>query len=1083
MSIDNDSQFDLTDQSTSSLDLPEEVGKTIDEAGKAATGPSLVDTLIEAEELSKSSEYSDEVINPAQYDEAGKSVSSFEAMSAAATYFTPSLTAIQNMDIGFSDEVDPDWSASKALEDIKGTKYMKRWDQAVLTSNKQQLEAWKETWDRAEKNAIIMGSGSPMDMITGSVVGSIFGDPTTLTVVGSVIKGSRVGIVWKNLARQAGVGAAFIGQQEAQLRAMQPTRTMEEIRDGMVAGAIFNTLLAGVPSAARGLKTKAVMEQVEAMNKYLDGEVPIPESALRRQSAGAAAVDRRYMRPEDTEVVLPNWVKAMPEKYQNAFKWGVKNLIQIPWFHNPVHDGQLANSSVLRDFTTSVFNPVFETAGIARIPVERKIRTEVIKLARWYDGIEQGYSRYLKDATDSGNASPLSRKDFFVEVGKAFNRGDIHSNPIVQEMSREFRKKFKVLHKQMEELGLITAEERALRDEGDLTRAWDKELVRMYRYEGPNGSAGLRTRIANNLIAEDVKTRRASKAALKTGKSAAGDKLSTKDLNKLREGLEIREVMDMDQALAKADELIDGILGIGPNTVDMANFYKLTETAGTKFEKTRTIPGKNIDYEDFLVKDFFAVQDLYQRQMINLTQLKKGLMEAGYEDFNAPLKVLRDEYENALAGIDSKLSGEQKAKVASKLEREYANNRELMENMLKTMMGQLQHRTVADGAFTTLRTYQYFTSMGGIFFASMPDAAMAPLRFGFGKTLGKYQEVMSTMNTDIAKWRKEDLKYLGNALDHGMEMQHRLMWDGDAGSTIKSDLTLMSDRASAIFDRATLIEYSNDWHRAMARLISADETIDSALKVVNKSGTAEEQAAAFRFLKERGISGTDAKRIVSNYMKATDGGKLSKAPDGSEGRALNLSKWEEDVVDILQQAADFDSIQTIITPGKGDVPFIIQKYQLAATLAQFKGFLVTANSRIFAAGIMKSDARTMAGMSGLVAMGMLSYIVRSHLAGREPNMDADNLLFEGLARSGAMGIMFDVVHLFGPGGDLPSRFTAQNRLDYFGGPSVRTLKIGSEVYSDLIGGEVDEDTVDKIWRAAPLQNFWGFQATARLIGE
>jgi hypothetical protein len=72
---------------------------------------------------------------------------------------------------------------------------------------------------------------------------------------------------------------------------------------------------------------------------------------------------------------------------------------------------------------------------------------------------------------------------------------------------------------------------------------------------------------------------------------------------------------------------------------------------------------------------------------------------------------------------------------------------------------------------------------------------------------------------------------------------------------------------------------------------------------------------------------------------------------------------------------------------------------------------------------------------GLVSMGAMVYMLKMKLAGREVDYSVDNLLREGIARSGVGGLMYEASSLF-PGVRASSRFAGVNAQGFIGGASL-----------------------------------------------
>ena len=84
---------------------------------------------------------------------------------------------------------------------------------------------------------------------------------------------------------------------------------------------------------------------------------------------------------------------------------------------------------------------------------------------------------------------------------------------------------------------------------------------------------------------------------------------------------------------------------------------------------------------------------------------------------------------------------------------------------------------------------------------------------------------------------------------------------------------------------------------------------------------------------------------------------------------LNLHNWDPEVQatrEAFESAILKDVDATIVTPGRGDIPFAAQENELAKTILQFKSFQMAMTSKIILPGIQRHDAETIVGALALV---------------------------------------------------------------------------------------------------------------------
>ena len=98
--------------------------------------------------------------------------------------------------------------------------------------------------------------------------------------------------------------------------------------------------------------------------------------------------------------------------------------------------------------------------------------------------------------------------------------------------------------------------------------------------------------------------------------------------------------------------------------------------------------------------------------------------------------------------------------------------------------------------------------------------------------------------------------------------------------------------------------------------------------------------------------------------------------------------------------------RVIVTPGQEKQ--IVMSTQMGQTLFQFKSFIMSAQNRIMLAGLQKQDANLYQGLVTMMGLGMMTYIFKQWNAGREVNYDIENLIIEGIDRTGVLGVLMEV---------------------------------------------------------------------------
>jgi hypothetical protein len=203
---------------------------------------------------------------------------------------------------------------------------------------------------------------------------------------------------------------------------------------------------------------------------------------------------------------------------------------------------------------------------------------------------------------------------------------------------------------------------------------------------------------------------------------------------------------------------------------------------------------------------------------------------------------------------------------------------------------------------------------------------------------------------------------------------------------------------------------------------------------------------------------------------------------------VNFRNWDTEAQELLSNSILRD--QTVLQPGRGDIPNLFQGDDVMRSLFQFKSFMATAHNRIFLAGAQRARLQGAKGLvgneaqgiMGLVSMGAMVYMLKTKLAGKEVNYSVDNLLREGIARSGVGGLMYEASSLF-PGVRASSRFAGVNAQGFIGGASLTQAARLVELSHGVADGDISTKDAEKMLRFVPFNNLFYLRAIFNATGD
>jgi hypothetical protein len=201
----------------------------------------------------------------------------------------------------------------------------------------------------------------------------------------------------------------------------------------------------------------------------------------------------------------------------------------------------------------------------------------------------------------------------------------------------------------------------------------------------------------------------------------------------------------------------------------------------------------------------------------------------------------------------------------------------------------------------------------------------------------------------------------------------------------------------------------------------------------------------------------------------------------------NTDKWTNtDAVRLFRNALNQDVDRTIVTKTAGDVPLFMNT-ELGKAIGQFKSFAFASTQQVLIQRLQQADAAALTGFISAVSLGMLSYYLKSLVAGRETSDDPKKWIVEGIDKSGVLGIIMEIngisekmtggkIGINGLiGGEMMSRYVSRNIVDTLAGPTAGQLKDIQSIGSAIATGEIKESDVKAFRRMLPYQNIFYLQ--------
>lgn len=516
-------------------------------------------------------------------------------------------------------------------------------------------------------------------------------------------------------------------------------------------------------------------------------------------------------------------------------------------------------------------------------------------------------------------------------------------------------------------------------------------------------------------------------------------------------------VLDEDDAFKIADDMLMKIRGESDEQIALSAIAENFISKG-KFLKERQLMIPDSEIAEFLSNDSTRLFKNYQDRTARLLETDKALKDAGYENFQDVIRGIRAEAEKAVRDLPDNPEG---IKEAAKVGRKFKKEEDLANMMYRSLLGQLRKPGSADRWMDGLLNLQFTRLLGGVTISSLPEAFMAPFRFGFLNTLRDgYLPMIKSLKT--AKLSKDQLNDLSGALEIEQSNVLRALGGIDDIENMgrnKTRAEMSLDLMSSTFAKASGITYWTSFHRRLASQISAADIMRTL---------------------EIGPQGDDIQRLASIGIGKNDYEKILNQINAHSQKTkgtfmMNPHLWrDKEALELMQNAIQTQVESVILKPGIESKPFFVQQSKVAQVLFQFKSFSSAATGKIAISALQRRDKSMLLGLTSLIAAGSMSGMIHDLIAGREIEDKPEDILLEGISRSGILGLagntILDTARVYS--NDKTRRFGANHLESIFLGPSVGHVKEVIKSGEAIADGEMTDKEKKAATRLLPFMNLF-----------
>lgn len=859
-------------------------------------------------------------------------------------------------------------------------------DEAVNEEEVNRIAAFKAKQDQDRQ--IIAESGL---LGFGTVAGVAAIDPLLIFsgALGLVAKSASIGA---SIAKGSAIVGTAAAAQEVGLQNLQTERTLTESALNTAFAAGIGGILGG---AGAGLSKSATQAVIRNLTREAQGTVGKPRFRYDSETGQYKAVEVT----EDTghsvgaaETKQDFDLIKHEESIAGISDSVIKALAPFGFLRSPSVKGAISEFGTMRQASANFFGTggLITNKNMAGIPSSFPIKPSIDReFEATMAGIIRDNKALRKALKESGEKIPrdvLERR-----IDAAIRNPQVETNTHIRNFANKISNQIDSLYNEIKRLNPALEKTDVRTAARYMTRRYDKDLIRLKRKEV--------TRRFSDLIRKYDKTGKIRGPNNPISKIDADDTADKIVSNILQENTVLTEGESSLQRMAKGEPF---------------------------FTKNRTLMVPDSEVLDLLAIDVMGNTANYLRSAMTAKHVLKYLDDAGYKS----LKEIGDELDRE---FNIRLDEAKTPKEQAVLNRNYKNAQKHLDDMINSLLG-LSGRTdhPFDQALAVLRRFQFVTKLGGLLITSLVELATPIFKFGLPRAVrdGWFRGMQSLV--DHVKARPGDvttrnmLKDLGIGIEGDLNSLHRVMLDPtDARNFFDNNALKYSDKMVEVFGHLTGNTAWVAGNRMMAGHTASGRILDFIEQSINGKLSTLDTAK----LRQLGI-GKELEKAIMEQLKT--GGKV-------DGRWFpNLTKWDPQVRARFGDAVFEEVNSTILIPRAGDIPFVIQKSGAAQTIFQFKSFSSAATSRIFLSGMQRlryGDANALVGMTLLPMMGAMVYVIKSLLAGRDPDMDPDTLIVEGMLRSGQLGLFMETGLALSPLAPVESRYMGRNAESIIFGPS------------------------------------------------
>ena len=460
---------------------------------------------------------------------------------------------------------------------------------------------------------------------------------------------------------------------------------------------------------------------------------------------------------------------------------------------------------------------------------------------------------------------------------------------------------------------------------------------------------------------------------------------------------------------------------------------------------------KDSDYAEFLENDILSIMTQYSRTMAPDLELYRKFgsidleMDNVFTGEKGPLALVKANYEAKLKALQD--AGESTAQLVKERDSVIEDLLAMRDLMRGTYMVPADPNSGVSRAIRVAKNFSAMTLLTGAM-AAAPDIARVVTANGLRKSMGSLFDAL--MNNDVWKKGLAQNREVGESFEFWLNSRAAQIADlGDSFGMHNRFESAMSGLASLNFV-VNGMSLWNDFAKTATGIVVGTKILQDVEAVMLGTATKSQR-------ERLAASGIGQPEIESIY-------KMRTHWDSTDANVIaNSAKWDNLIAKEAFDNALAKEIGTVVvTPGLGEKPLFMSN-EYISLLTQFKSFAMSSHTRVLVPMIQNPTRQTATQIALMTAIGSAVGWVRNEQLGG-PEMSIDELIYEGVVRSGWTGLIMDAdnyLHELSGGTFSMANALGQGRytneksqLQMVLGPSISQGMNAINVAGDILNGDM-----------------------------